>query len=206
MKQSTSTGIFVSVAVFLSVFATTFMFLASQATAEETPDEAKPWAYTVGPEDVLMISVWKNKDLSGEVIVRPDGMITLPLIGDVIAAGKTPSELREMITNMLLEFQRSVVVSVIAKQINSYRIFILGEVKTPGPYTLKRKTYLLQAIAMAGGFNQFASENKIVLIREKEGGADGSKKIRIRFSDIVDEDEAKDQNLILKPGDTIFVP
>jgi len=206
MKRSTFTDLFVAVTVFLSVFATTSMLLASQAIAEEAPDETKAWSYTVGPEDVLMISVWKNKDLSGEVIVRPDGMITLPLVGDVLAAGKTPGELREEIKTKLLEFQRSVTISVIVKAINSYRIFVLGEVKAPGPYTLKRKTYLLQAIAMAGGFNEFASENKIVLIREKEDGSDGSKKIRIRFSDIVDEDEAKDQNLILKPGDTIFVP
>ncbi len=162
--------------------------------------------YVIGPEDVLEISVWKNSELSKVVIVRPDGMISLPLIGDVKAAGRTPSELREAIIDKLKEYQETVIASVIVQEVNSYRIFILGEVIRPGTYLMKRRTTLLQAIALAGGFNQFASKNKIVVIREKDDRTGKEEKILVRFDDIVDVDETSDKNLILKPGDTIFVP
>jgi polysaccharide export outer membrane protein len=168
-------------------------------------DSQKP-PYLIGPEDVLEISVWKNAELSKIVIVRPDGVISLPLIGDVKAAGLTPSQLREQIIERLREYQETVVVSVIVQEVNSYRIFILGEVNRPGPYLLKTRTTLLQAIALAGGFNQFASKNRIVVIRAKGKDSKGVEKRVIRFDDIVYKDKQGDKNLILKPGDTIFVP
>jgi polysaccharide export outer membrane protein len=161
--------------------------------------------YIIGIEDVLEISVWKNQDLSKIVVVRPDGMISMPLIGDVRAAGKTPSQLRSEIVERLKEFQETVVASVIVQEVKSYRIFVLGEVLNPGTYTMMRKTTVIQAIALAGGFNQFASKNNIVLIRERADRSSRPERLSISFDDIIDSDKG-DKNLILRPGDTIFVP
>jgi len=171
----------------------------------ESPVPSQTHEYLIGPEDVLEISVWKNAELSKVVIVRPDGMISLPLTGDIKAAGFTPNQLRTTITGKLKEYMETAVVSVIVQQVNSFRVFILGEVVKPGVYTLKSKTTLLQAIAIAGGFNQFASRNKIVIIREKIEDSAKTEKINIRFDDIVySKDE--DKNFVLMPSDTIFIP
>lgn len=195
----------------LLILIASFVFFGTAIASEtlESPQkgvESKKTEYLIGPEDVLEISVWNNAELSKVVVVRPDGMISLPLIGDVIAAGITPNALRGAITERLKEYQETVVVSVIVQQVNSYRIFILGGVINPGTYLLKRKTSLLQAIALAGGFNQFASKNKIVVIRQRTDESGREEKIRVRFDDIVDVKEESDINLILRPGDTIFVP
>jgi len=171
----------------------------------ESPVPSQTHEYLIGPEDVLEVSVWKNAELSKVVIVRPDGMISLPLTGDIKAAGFTPNQLRTTITGKLKEYMETAVVSVIVQQVNSFRVFILGEVLKPGVYTLKSKTTLLQAIAIAGGFNQFASRNKIVIIREKIEDSAKTEKINIRFDDIVySKDEGK--NFVLMPSDTIFIP
>lgn len=170
-------------------------------------DERIPSAhldYIIGPEDVLEISVWKNPDLSKTVMVRPDGKISLPLIGDVRASGLTPEELRENIVAELGKYQQTVVASVIVDQINSYKVFVFGEVASPGVFSLKRRTSLVQAIAMAGGFNQFASRNDIIVLREADG--EKSERMAIRFDDIVYSDKSARKNIILKPGDTVFVP
>ena len=171
----------------------------------ESPVPSQTHEYLIGPEDVLEVSVWKNAELSKVVIVRPDGMISLPLTGDIKAAGFTPNQLRTTITGKLKEYMETAVVSVIVQQVNSFRVFILGEVLKPGVYTLKSKTTLLQAIAIAGGFNQFASRNKIVIIREKIEDSAKTEKINIRFDYIVySKDE--DKNFVLMPSDTIFIP
>ena len=171
-------------------------------------DSAVKWKdqagdYRVGPEDVLDISVWKNADLSKVVIVRPDGKISLPLIGDLDAAGLTASQIKDEIVAKLKKYEETAVVSVIVQSVNSYRIFVVGEVKTPGPYLLKTKTSVLQAIALAGGFTQFASKNKIMLIRPRGNGTDD--RIKLSFDDLVYGGD-RQENLILKAGDTIFVP
>lgn len=181
-------------------------YAEGQGHEEAQSMDPKSSNYIIGTEDILDISVWKNEELSREVVVRPDGMISMPLIGDIRAAGKTPIKLRDEITERLKEYQETVAASVIVKEVRSYRIFVLGEVLNPGTYIMMRRTSVLQAIALAGGFNQFASRNKITLIRErpeKNGKAD---RINIRFDDIISSGEAADSNLILKPGDTIFVP
>lgn len=164
-----------------------------------------PWPdYVIGPEDVLEISVWKNMEMSKTVTVRPDGKISLPLIGDIQAAGTTPVQLRDSIVARLKEYQQTAIASVIVQAVNSYRIFILGEVKNPGTYQLKTSTTILQSISLAGGFTQFASKNKIVLVRKGPGLKE--ERHVIRFSDLVYGDEKTNQNLVLKAGDTIFVP
>lgn len=161
--------------------------------------------YVIGTDDILEISVWKNPDLSKVVTVRPDGMVTLPLIGDLKAAGTTPSALRDRIVERLKEYQETAVASVIVQEVRSYRIFVLGEVLNPGTYVMTRRTTVLQAVAHAGGFNPFASRD-LVLVRERPDKSGKPEKISISFDDIVDEDEQADKNLILRPGDTIFAP
>lgn len=161
--------------------------------------------YIIGAEDVLDISVWKNSDLSRVVNVRPDGKISLPLIGDVQAAGLTPNQLRDKIVQMLKQYQQTAVVSVGVQSINSYKIFIVGEVQAPGVYQLKARTSILQALAIAGGLTQFASKSKIRLIRRKSDGTEES--IRVRFNDLVyGDDDNPELNIMLQAGDTIFVP
>lgn len=184
--------------------------MAQEATADKpatkTAAVAQDPEYLIGIEDVLEISVWRNAELSKTVVVRPDGMISLPLVGDMKAAGLTPSQLRDSIIESLKEYQETVVASVIVQEVKSYRIYVLGEVINPGSYTVMRKTTLLQAIALAGGFNPFASKNKLILIREKLDKSAKPERISVRFDDIIDGDSKTDRNLVLKPGDTIFVP
>ena len=160
--------------------------------------------YTIGPEDVLEITVWRNTDLSKVVAVRPDGRISLPLIGDVGAAGRTASELAGAIAEKLKEFKENPQVSIVVKEVNSYAIYVLGEISKPGKYPLKSKTTLLQAITLASGFTPAAARNKIVVFRfGEQGGKDI--KIKASYDDIIMRDESP-QNIQLKPGDTIVVP
>jgi len=194
---------FVLILAVSCVFAFATVSTAASKNKKAVNEYSSP-SYVIGPEDVLDISVWKNADLSKTVIVRPDGNISLPLIGDVRAMGYTPFELRQLLVKKFGEYEQSVVVSVIVQAINSYKVFIFGDVNSPGLYTLKRQTSLLQVIALAGGFNKFASKNDIILLREKAGG--GNLRFKVRFNDIVYGKAFARNNIILKPGDTIFVP
>lgn len=160
--------------------------------------------YIIGPEDVLEISVWRNADLSKIVEVRPDGRISLPLIGDVIAVGRTASQLADMISVKLKEYKENPQVSIVVKEVHSYVIYVLGEVAHTGKYPLKSKTTLLQAVTIAGGFTPVAARNKIVVFRFSENG-EKDVKIKASYDDIVLRD-AGTQNILLKPGDTIVVP
>lgn len=160
--------------------------------------------YIIGPEDVLDITVWRNQDLSKTVTVRPDGRISLPLIGDVAAVGKTPVQLTEEISAKLKEFKENPSVSIMVNQVNSYAVYLLGEVMRPAKYPLKSKTTLLQGITIAGGFTPVAARNKLVIFRFSENG-EGLTKIKASYDDIVLRDGSL-QNIELKPGDTIVVP
>jgi polysaccharide export outer membrane protein len=160
--------------------------------------------YFIGPEDVLDITVWKNADLSKQVTVRPDGRISLPLIGDITAVGKTPAQLSDDISAKLKEYKENPSVSIVVKEVNSYAIYVLGEVVKPGKYPLKSKTTLLQAITIASGFTPMAARNQIVVFRfAKDGG--GRIKLKASYDDIVLRDGST-QDIELKPGDQIVVP
>ena len=160
--------------------------------------------YFLGPEDVLDITVWKNADLSKQVTVRPDGRISLPLIGDITAVGKTAALLSGDISAKLREYKENPSVSIIVKEVNSYAIYVLGEVVKPGKYPLKSKTTLLQAITIASGLTPNAARNKIVVFRfAKDGG--GRIKMKASYDDIVLRDGTT-QDIELKPGDQIVVP
>jgi len=158
--------------------------------------------YVIGPEDVLSIHVWNEEALTRQVPVRSDGKISLPVIDEVHAAGLTPLQLKEKLTLRLKEFIDNPSVSVIVIEANSQKVFVSGEVRTPGVYRLRSETTLLQIIPMAGGFTEWADQKKILIIR-KEAGKD--KRIIVNYKKIVSGEDMS-YNVHLKPGDTVIVP
>ena len=157
--------------------------------------------YRIGIEDVLLISVWRDPDLTREVPVRPDGKISLPLLQDLMAAGKTPVELGKELQTRFKEFLSNPSVTVIVREVNSIKLYILGEVAKPGPVAVRSKVRLLQAISMAGGVTQFGGKNGVVIYRSSPAG---EKVIEVSYKDIVSGKRPGD-NLVLEPGDTIVV-
>jgi len=160
--------------------------------------------YRIGPEDVLEVMVWKNTDLTRTVTVRPDGKVSLPLIGDVQASGLTTQELKTVVTQRMKEYIETPEVSILVSNINSYFYYILGEIVKPGKYPLKERTTVLQAISMAGGFTPFASKNGMSLFR-KDSVSSSEIKLRIRYDDIISSEDPK-KNLFIQSGDTIVIP
>ena len=157
--------------------------------------------YRIGVEDVLLVSVWRDPDLTREVPVRPDGKISLPLIQDISAAGRTPEELAQDIHDKLKEFMSSPSVTVVVREINSIKVYLLGEVVRPGPVNLRSKVRLLQAIAMAGGLTQFGGKKNVVIYRKTPSG---ERVIEVSYKRIV-SGKRPDDNLILESGDTVVV-
>lgn len=163
--------------------------------------------FLLGPEDVLEITVWRNQDLSRQTVVRPDGMVSMPLIGDVLASGMTATQLASKIADRLKEFKESPAVSVSVKEVNSYNVFILGEVQKPGKYQLKTHTSVLQAIAIAGGFSIYASKNKMQVVTTEVNGDGRPHEIRIpvRYDELL-SGKGEGGNFVLKSGDIVVVP
>jgi polysaccharide export outer membrane protein len=158
--------------------------------------------YVIGPEDVLNIHIWKEEALSKTVPVRSDGKISLPLVDEIQAAGLTPLQLKEALLTKLKEFIDIPNVSVMVMETNSFKVYVSGEVKTPGVYRLRSETSLLQLIPMAGGFTEWANEKKILIIRKENGK---EKRIIVNYKKIV-KGEASESNISLKSGDTVIVP
>ena len=160
--------------------------------------------YKIGPEDELEIMVWRNADLSKIVTVRPDGKISLPLVGDVSAMGLSADQLAKEIATKLKQFKETPTVSVVVKQVNSYGVYVLGEVTKPGRYQLKTFTTVLQSVSAAGGFTMFARKKMMFVLRKSpETGLET--RINVNYDEIVSgSDTAK--NIILIPGDTVVVP
>jgi polysaccharide export outer membrane protein len=158
--------------------------------------------YVIGPQDVLDISVWKEPELTRAVPVRPDGKISMPLLNDVQAAGRTPLQLTADITAGLRKFVTDPQVTVIVSTINSQRVFILGEVNRAGAYPLLPNMTVLQALSSAGGLTIYANLKKIYLLRVEEG-----KQVKhpFNYKDVL-AGKAADQNIVVKAGDTIIVP
>lgn len=171
-------------------------------------DYSAPQAFLLGPEDVLVVTVWRNQDLSREVVIRPDGMISLPLLGDVKAAGLPSDILSKRISERLTEFMSSPTVSVQVKEVNSYFIYVMGEVSKPGKYPLRSYATVLQGVSLAGGFTPFASRNKMRVVRKVDDDGAGEKRdvhIPVPFDDLT-SGTGPVGNFILKTGDTIVVP
>ena len=162
--------------------------------------------FRIGREDVLDIAVWRDPDLSRVLPVRPDGFITMPMAGEVMAAGKTPAELEAELKQKLSPFVQEPRVNVIVREVNSSRVFVTGEVAHPGVYPLRGRVSLLQVIAQAGGFTDFADSDEIVVIRT--GDKDKNEHIPVRYSDLLKAADGSEEkyDVILRPGDTIVVP
>lgn len=166
-----------------------------------------PKDFLLGPEDVLEVSVWRNQDLSRTVVIRPDGKISLPLIGEIQASGFNPAQVAAKIAARLAEFKENPNVSVSIKEVNSYFIYVLGEVHRPGKYPLKSYVTVLQGVSMAGGFLPFASQNNMQVIRTRayENGKEVQIRIPVPYNELV-AGKGAIGNFTLKSGDTIVVP
>jgi polysaccharide export outer membrane protein len=157
--------------------------------------------YRIGTEDVLDISVWKAPELSRTVPVRPDGKVSLPLINDIQAAGLTPSALREELAKRLSEYVPSPEVAVIVREVHSAKVSVIGSVRNPGRYELKSAATVLELIALAQGFTDFANRDRIVVLRQK-----GGSQTRIPFNYRKIADGSEQDNFFVQPGDIIVVP
>lgn len=178
----------------------------SQEIVEEASNAQKD--FLLGPEDVLDITVWKNDDLSQKaVVVRPDGKISMPLIGEVMASGRTANQLASQIAGRLKEYKENPTVTVSVKEVNSYYVYVLGEVTKSGKYQLKSLATVLQAVAIAGGFTIYAAKNKMQVIRNVQGEDGMMREIRIpaRYDDLV-SGTGEIGNFVLKTGDVLVVP
>ena len=171
---------------------------AAVATRAAAAAEAE---YLIGPEDVLDISVWKNPELSRKVPVRPDGKVSLPLVNDIQAAGLTPSQLREQLAARLAEFVPTPEVAVIVQEVQSLKVAVVGAVKTPGRFMLKSPATVLECLALAQGFTEFAARDRIVVLRQQ-----GNASQRIPFNYRKVADGSDQENFFVKPGDIIVVP
>jgi polysaccharide export outer membrane protein len=159
--------------------------------------------YVIGAEDVLGINVWKEPEMSRQVPVRPDGMISLPLLGDVKAAGLTPLQLQDQLTTELEKYISDPQVTVIVGEVHSMTFNVVGEVNRPGYYPLTRRMTVLDAIALSGGFRDFAKVKKIYVLRTEASG----QQVRLRFNykNVIKGKDAQ-ENIELEPRDTIVVP
>lgn len=176
---------------------------ASSATRVNlTSPVVVPSDYVIGPEDVLGVLFWREADISGDVVVRPDGMITLPLLGDVKVSGMTPDALREQIRVASSKFLTDPNVTVVVKQINSRKVFITGNVMMPDSYSLAGPRTVMQLIAQAGGLTEYADQENITILRQDANGQ--TRALKLNYKD-VSKGRRLEQNILLQPGDTVIV-
>lgn len=166
--------------------------------AMPTAAPVDPKTFEIGPEDILLVKVWREPELSSAVQVRPDGMITLPLVGEMRAAGETPEKLKAKIVEQLSEFILKPEVMVSIQSVQSRRYYITGEVFRPGTYPLVVPVTILEALTNAGGFKEFASTKKIRILR-------GDKVLKFNYNE-VSKGKKMDQNIPVENGDYIVVP
>jgi len=176
--------------------------VASMEDADGSPKAVDTSPYLIGPSDVLDIYVWKEPELTREAIVMPDGRITYPLIGQLMAKGRTVAELSDLVTAKLKNYVTTPEVTIIVKRTLSQRIYVIGKVNGPGPYPLEPNMTVLQALAAAGGFAEWADEKNVLIVRRQ-----GHKEPQMRFNyKVYISGKNLTQNIILKPNDTIVVP
>lgn len=174
------------------------VLLPASAHAQQVPG----LEYRIGPEDVLHISVWKEDDLDRKVLVRPDGGVSFPLVGDIQVSGRTPLEVQDEIRSRLARYVPDAEVTVSVDKISGYTVFVLGEVNKPGQFTLGRYVDVVQALTLAGGTTPYASERNIQILRRQDG-----REVVYRF-DFRDIERGRNltQNIILQSGDVVVVP
>lgn len=173
---------------------------ASTSNAANNQSLESALQYRIGEQDVLVITVWREPELSATVMVRPDGKITLPLINDVDAGGLTTEELKALLTDKLRPLVNQPQVTVAVREINSRKVFVIGQVAREGSYRINSSSTVLQIIAEAGGLRDFANRKGIYVLRHQNGG---QVKLHFNYNNVV---RGKDDNIQLHPGDTIVVP
>lgn len=171
---------------------------AAAAPNANKPAEVDAKTYLIGPEDLLLVRVWREAELSGQFPVRPDGRISLPLVNEIQAAGLTPEQLAGAITKGLDRYMTQPEVSVAVLQVNSKKYFIIGEVQKPGSYPLTVPTTVLEALVNAGGFRDFANPKKIIVLRAGE-------RLKFNYKEVI-AGKKMEQNVKLESGDQIIVP
>ena len=176
----------------------------AQPSAAKTADGGVPLppGYVIGTEDTLAINFWREKEMSAEVVVRPDGKISLPLLNDIQAAGLTPDQLREQLVKAAVRFVADANATVVVKEIRSRNVYITGQVTKGGTFPLTGEMTILQLIALAGGLLEYADSKNIVLMRPENGKTVYHK---FNYKDVMKQKNVQ-QNLVLKPGDTVIVP
>lgn len=172
----------------------------SQARGENSVAQSSE--YVIGVSDILTLSVWREEQLQATVPVRPDGRIVVPLLGEIDVVGRTPLEVQAELTTGYEGFVTAPAVSLVVKEINSRKIYVLGEVEEPGVFDILTPTRILQALAMAGGFTEFAKKDDVVVIRD---GAEGGSRFEVSVKAIT-AGKSPNDNILLLPGDTIYVP
>jgi polysaccharide export outer membrane protein len=175
------------------------LFFMNEASGQAPVQDS---SYKIGPNDVLSIFVWKEPDLTRDVTVMPDGKITYPLIGEIIAQGQTASELKQVISEKLQNFVTAPEVTVLVKESRSQMIYTIGKVTKPGPYPLAPGMTVMQALSAAGGFAEWADTKNILIVR-KEGGKETQ--LHFNYKEFTSGKNLQ-QNILLKPGDTLVVP
>jgi polysaccharide export outer membrane protein len=174
---------------------------ASTNQSSAGPAAKLPSDYVIGVEDVLGVIFWREKDMTAEVIVRPDGKISLPMLNDVHAAGLTPEQLADVVAKAGSKLVRDAGATVIVREIRSRKIYIIGEVGRPGTFQLGSEMTVLQALGEAGGFIEGANKGNVIIVRN-EGGKE--RRFKFNYNDVVDG-KNPEQNIRLLPGDTIIV-
>jgi polysaccharide export outer membrane protein len=170
--------------------------VTASAAAAASPD------YLIGPGDKLSIVFWRDKEMSGDVVVRPDGKISLPLLNEVQAAGYTPEQLRVQLTDAAKKFVEEPNATVVVEEIHSRNAFITGNVAKPGTYPVSTNMTVLQLIALAGGLQEYADAKHIVIVRPENGR---QQFYHFNYNDVVKQ-RHPDENIVLRPGDTVVVP
>lgn len=163
------------------------------------PRLTPPPDYVIGPGDRLSIVFWRDTEITSEVVVRPDGRISLPLLNDIEASGLTPDQLRERVLAAALRFIEDPSATVVVKEIHSRQVFITGNVDKPGAYALTGPTTVLQLIATAGGLREFVSGKNVIIVRSE------NTRFKFNYRDVVSGKRLQ-QNIVLRPGDTVIVP
>jgi polysaccharide export outer membrane protein len=182
-------------------YALALLLVLSAQIGSLRADEPEP--YRIQPGDILMVSVWKEDALMAEVLVRPDGGMSFPLVGDVRASGRTVEQVREQVNERLSKFIPDPAVTIAVKQIGGNRVYVIGKVNRPGEFTFSRPLDVMQVLSMAGGATSFASLDDIQILRRDDSGKQSAR--RFRYSE-VERGRSLDQNILLKSGDTVVVP
>jgi polysaccharide export outer membrane protein len=203
-RLAATTLTFVFACVMLSVSAVAQSKQPPAANASPTTSVVAPTLpkdYVIGVADILNVVFWRDKDMSAEVVVRPDGKISLPMLNDVPAAGMTPEQLAVSIQDAAKKFIRDPGATVIVKEIRSRKVYVVGEVTKPGTFPLESDMTVLQAIAQAGGFVDGANKGDIVIVRTENGQ---ERRYNFNYNDVLRGKDVK-QNIRLLPGDTILI-